>query len=99
MVSKTDQELLAFYDALPSLLSIATERAKLTGGYAYGIQDDSREEFYAEGKVFRWSMPFRSLFECFQCGLMTTQIQHMLVNPRMKKHSQSCHRFPPNNHR
>ena len=91
MDTKTDRELLAIFDELPSLLKIATERAKSTGGYAYDIQDELQEKFYAQGKAFRRSMPFRSLFECFQCGLMTTQIKHTLFNPGLLEIDPTLH--------
>jgi hypothetical protein len=91
MDKKTEQELLVIYDALPSLLDIATKRAESTGDSSYEIQDKLRDKFYAEGKAFKWSMPFRSLFNCFQCGYTNTQIQHMLVNPRMKDVDPALH--------
>ena len=85
MKIKTDQELLAIYDALPSLLDIATERAKVLGGYLYDIQDDLRGEYRLAGQPFRWSMPFRSVFSCMHCGHGKTQVKHVLENPRMKE--------------
>jgi len=85
METKTDRELLMIFDALPSLLDIAAKRATATGGYVYDIQDELQNEFNTESKAFRWSMPYRSLFECFQCGLATTQIKHTLINPGMKE--------------
>jgi len=91
MENKTDQELLTIYDAIPSLLDIAVAQVEATGGYSYEIQDELRGKFYSEGKVFRWSMPYRSLYKCFLCGHMSTQIQHMLVNPHMKDVDPALH--------
>lgn len=85
MSTKTDLELLEIYDALPSLLEIASERAKSTGENPYAIQDELRDEFDVQGRAFKCSMPYRSLFECFQCRLMSTQIEHTLFNPVMKE--------------
>jgi hypothetical protein len=85
MKSLSDQELLAVFEALPSLLDLADEQAEATGGFAYDIQDELRDQFIAQDKPCRWSMPYRSLFECFQCGLRTTQVSHMLFNPRMRE--------------
>jgi hypothetical protein len=91
MKPKTDQELLVIYDALPSLLDIATKQAKEMGGYSYDIQNELQDQFYAQGKAFRRSMPYRSLFQCLQCGLMTTQIQHTLFNPGMQEIDSTLH--------
>jgi hypothetical protein len=85
MEPKTDLEILTIYDALPSLLDIATVRAESTGGYVYGIQDDLREDYRSAGKAFRWSMPYRSVFVCQYCQHVDTQVQHELENPPMKK--------------
>ena len=84
MKTQTDQELIKIYDALPSLLDIATERARATGGNTYEIQNDLMAEYHESGTPFRWSMPYRSLFECFHCGHLGTEIQHSLYNPKMK---------------
>ena len=81
---KNDQKLLTIYDSLPSLLDIATERAKETDGNAYDIQNDLMIEYHENSTPFRWSMPYRSLFECFRCGYLSTEIQHSLYNPNMK---------------
>ena len=91
MKTRSDRELLAVYDALPDLLELANERSKSTGDNSYKIQDALRDEFYAQAKAFRWSMPYRSLFECFQCGQMTTQIKHALVNPSMREINPALH--------
>jgi len=91
MKTRSDHDLLAVYDALPSLLELAAERSKSTGDNSYKIQDALREEFYAQAKAFRWSMPYRSLFECLQCGQMTTQIKHALVNPSMRETDPALH--------
>jgi len=91
MSTKTDLELLDIYDALPSLLEIASERTKSTGDNPYDIQNKLRDEFDVQGKAFKWSMPFRSLFECFQCGLMSTQVEHTLFNPVMKETDPTLH--------
>jgi len=85
MKGLSDHELLAVFEALPSLLDMAKGQAESTGGFAYKIQDELRDQFIDQDKPFRWSMPYRSLFDCPQCGLMTTQIQHRLVNPPMKE--------------
>ena len=91
MKTLSDRELLAVFDAIPSLLELANERAKSTGENAYDLQNQLRDELYAQGKVFKWSMAFRSLFECSQCGLMSTRIEHTIFNPVMKDINPELH--------
>jgi len=83
MSTKTDQELLVIYDALPALLDLAQEKAKASEAYVYAVQDQLRDEYRTAGQPFRWSMLYRSLFICPQCDYMNTQIKHVLENPRM----------------
>lgn len=83
MSIKTDQELLAIYEALPALLDLAHDKAKASGAYVYAVQDQLRDEYRAAGQPFRWSMLYRSLFTCPQCDYMNTQVKHVLENPRM----------------
>lgn len=84
MTPKTDQELLSIYDSLPSLLNIATAKARVSSDYVYDIQDNLRDEYRAAGMPLRWSMPYRSVFSCMQCGQVDTQIKHVLENPLIK---------------
>jgi len=91
MDPKINPDLLKIYDSLPGLLEMAAERARVTGGYTYELQDELQEEYTLQGKLYRWSMPYRSLFECPRCGYTNTQVLHRLVNPELQGSDPSLH--------
>ena len=76
--------LLTIFDALPDLLVMAGERLRAPGDDIYAIQDSLREEYRRQGKPFKWSMPFRHLYQCPTCGNSSTAIQYVLENPHIK---------------
>jgi hypothetical protein len=85
MKPKTEQELLAIYDALPSLFDIVAERANISGGDVHMMQENLRAEYRAAGKPLRVSMQYLSLFSCMHCDHTAPQVKHILENPPMKE--------------
>ncbi len=81
------RDLRAIYDALPDLLKMAWERKLSPGDNVYDIQDALREEHREKGIPFRWSMPYRCLYQCDKCGHTNTAIDHEPENPTVRDES------------
>jgi hypothetical protein len=86
-----DNRDIDIYDSLPDLLKMAWEQKKQPGNDVYATQDALREEFREKGEAFRWSMPYRHLFQCSNCGYMGTAVYHELENPKIKNKESPLH--------
>ena len=62
-----------------------------TGDDVYAIQDALREEYRQREEAFRWSMPYRHLFQCSKCGYMESAVSHELENPKIKEQGSPLH--------
>jgi hypothetical protein len=87
-----NQTLLNVFDNLPDLLQIAWERHNAFGDEVYETQDALREEHRLKKIPFKWSMPYRSLYFCYQCQYSNTVVKHELENPRIKDETFSLYR-------
>ena len=92
-VSMDTTDLLYIFDSLPDLLAIAREQATVPGVNLYDIQDTLREEYRRQGKPFKWSMPYRHLYQCPTCGNSSTAIQYELENLHIKDELSPLHRI------
>ena len=73
-------ELLIRLDRLPDLLKLARVQ-KGAAINLYPVQETLRQEYRARKQPFMWSMPYRHLYSCPECGEMKTEVLFELEDP------------------
>ncbi len=82
-MTKNENLLAAFY-ALPDLLELAHQQRQSPLDNAYQIQDRLRTEYRQNKLPYRYSMPYRHLFNCSMCNYCNTAIKYELENPKVE---------------